>query len=257
MLKTAKKYKTNLAAIRLSPALRAKLPAWYHPGGAPRPITNVAAKCLLKCHSVKTIADLIKLARKIRNNNAAHVPSQVCICMDCVRDRIAGCKNPHACATEALIRINDITPKYNPLAIENHDDLSLTPNRKAKNKHAHEVGEEILFDPTITCKEGIEECFRIFTDPERVTMTPASRLLTRGSDLNHLKVEVYMDGSCANNGKLDAKCGSGIWICADHPLNRALKVPGPLQSNQIGELAAVIAATQSIPNYCQLTIVTD
>ncbi|KAH9047828.1 hypothetical protein EDB87DRAFT_1540322, partial [Lactarius vividus] len=55
MLKTAKKYNTNLVAIHLSPALRAKLPAWYHPGGAPRPLTSIAAKCLLTCHSVKTI----------------------------------------------------------------------------------------------------------------------------------------------------------------------------------------------------------
>ncbi|KAH9047827.1 ribonuclease H-like protein [Lactarius vividus] len=88
-------------------------------------------------------------------------------------------------------------------------------------------------------------------------MTPASRPLTRGSDLIHLKIEAYTDGSCTNNGKLDTRCGSGIWICADHPLNRALKVPGPLQSNQVGELAAVIAATHSIPNYCQLTLITD
>ncbi|KAH9052360.1 hypothetical protein EDB87DRAFT_1538618, partial [Lactarius vividus] len=101
MLKMAKKYNTNLAAIHLSPALRVKLPTWYHPGGAPHPLMSVAAKCLLTCHSVKTIADLIKLACKIRSNNAAasHVPSQVCTCLDCVQDRLRGCKNPHACTT--------------------------------------------------------------------------------------------------------------------------------------------------------------
>lgn len=60
MIKVAKKYKTNLAAIRLSPAIRAKLPAWYHPGAAPRPITNVSSRCLLRCHAVRTVADLIK-----------------------------------------------------------------------------------------------------------------------------------------------------------------------------------------------------
>jgi len=85
ILKAGKKYKTNLAAIRLSPALQAKLPAWYHPGTAPQALTNVATKCLLKNHSVKTIADLIKLTHKIRTHslNTEHVPSQECICIEC------------------------------------------------------------------------------------------------------------------------------------------------------------------------------
>ncbi|KAH9051854.1 ribonuclease H-like protein [Lactarius vividus] len=66
-----------------------------------------------------------------------------------------------------------------------------------------------------------------------------------------------MDGLCTNNGKLDTICGCRIWICADHPLNHALKVLRPLQSNQVGELAAIIAAMHSIPNYCQLMLITD
>ncbi|KAH9015245.1 hypothetical protein EDB83DRAFT_2211757, partial [Lactarius deliciosus] len=255
MLKTAKKYKTNLAAIRISPALWAKLPAWYHPGAAPCPMTNVASRC----HAIKTVADLIKLAGKIRQRNRTtdHVPSQLCVCADCARDRLLGCRNPHACATEAALRINDISPKYNPYAPERHDDLSLTPNRKEKNRKAHESEGEVLFDPTITCKEGIEECFRRFTDPNRLTLIPARCQLNRGRNLDHMKMEVYTDGACMKNGKLDARCGSGIWIGNNHPQNQALKVPGPNQSNQIGELAAVVAATKSLPNYCQLTIIMD
>ncbi|KAH9180214.1 hypothetical protein EDB89DRAFT_1840145 [Lactarius sanguifluus] len=259
MLKTAKKYKTNLAALRLSPALRAMLPAWYHPGAAPCPITNVASRCLLRCHEVKTVADLIKLARKIRHQNrtANHIPSLECVCVDCARDRLRGCRNPHACAMEAMTRTNDISPKYNPNAPDHHDNLSLTPNRKEKNRKAHETKGEVLFDPTITCKGGIAECFRIFTNPERITLTPACRQLTRGRNLEHMNIEVYTDGSCMKNGKNDASCGSGIWISDDHPQNRAVKVPGPFQSNQIGELVAVIAASESLPNYCKLTIITD
>lgn len=137
-----------------------------------------------------------------------------CVCADCARDRLQGCRNPHACAVEA----------------EHHDDLSLTPNRKEKNKKAHETKKgEILFDPTIT----------------------------RGRDLEHMKIEVYTDGACMNNGKKDARCGSGIWISDDHPQNKALKVSGPVQLNQVGELAAVITASESLPNYCHLTIITD
>ena len=66
MLRVAKKFRTNLAAIRLSPKVRAALLAWYHPGAAPQPLTTVNAKCMLKNHKAKTVADLIKMSNKIR-----------------------------------------------------------------------------------------------------------------------------------------------------------------------------------------------
>ena len=128
MLKVAKAYGTNLAAIRLSPSVRATLPAWYHPGAVARPLTNVNAKCMLKNHETKTVADLIKMSNKIRERrqDETHTPSLTCICMECVRDRRSGCRNPQACAEEAVRRLNDIAPKYNPLVFEHHDkNLSL------------------------------------------------------------------------------------------------------------------------------------
>jgi len=259
MLKTAKKYKTNLAAIRLSPEIRKMLPAWYHPAAVQRPLTNITSKCLLKKHSVRTIADLVKRTNKLREQrrNREHAPSPTCTCQDCIQERLDGCHNPNDCAHEALTRIQDLAPKYNPLAPDIHDDLSLTPNRKAKNVATRRNDTETIFDPSITCKESLAECFRIFTNPEKISLTPASRHLTRGLNLDNIKMKVYTDGACMKNGKSDAKCGSGIWIAPDHHLNKAIKVPGPSQSNQVGELAAVIVAAEIIPNYCKLTIATD
>ena len=260
MLDVAKKHDTNLAAIRLSPRVRANLPAWYHPGAVTRPITNVKAKCILKNHTAKSVADMIQIGKKlrVRMRGTTHTPTQACICIECVQDRQKGCKNPHACAVEAETRLNDIAPKYNPLAQEQHDNLSLTPNRKARNVAAHATTKKgIIFDPSITCKKGIEECFRVFTNPNRISLTAASRQLQQGINLNHIEMRVYTDGSCMNNGKEDARCGSGIWVEDNHPQNMAIRVPGENQSNQVGELAAVIAATEALPNYCKLTIVTD
>ena len=155
--------------------------------------------------------------------------------------------------------MNDIAPKYNPLMLEHHDGkLSLTPNRKAKNREARRKEEgEVTFDPTITCKDRIAECFRVFTDPTKLSRNPASRHQQRGRNLTYLEMKVYTDGSCENNGKLNAESGSGIWVETNHPLNRALKNEGPKQSNQVGELVAVIVAADTLPNYCKLTIVTD
>ncbi|KAH9178320.1 hypothetical protein EDB89DRAFT_1843517 [Lactarius sanguifluus] len=136
MLKTVKKYNTNLAAIRLSAMIMLALAVWYHPGAPQRPLTNVMSKCLLNKHKISTIAELIKSANIIlvRNQSQDHIPSPACICRDCVQDRRDSCKNPQACTEEALLRLNEIAPKYNPLVISAHNNLSLTHRRIAKNK---------------------------------------------------------------------------------------------------------------------------
>ena len=260
MLSVARKYGTNLAAIRLSTEVRMKLPAWYHPFAESRPMTNATSRCLLRKHKITTVAELIKLAKKLNDQqrNEAHVPVPNCPCRDCTEEREKGCINPHACAKEALTRIHDLAPKYNPLQIgEQHDNLSLTHRRKSRNILARKNEEEILFDPSITCKDNIAECFRIFTDLTRLSPIPARRFYTRGLNLNHAKIEVYTDGACWNNGKANAKCGGGIWISPNHRRNIAIRVPGLRQSNQVGELAAVIEAAASFPSFYPLTIITD
>ncbi|KAA1469623.1 RnaseH-domain-containing protein [Dentipellis sp. KUC8613] len=68
---------------------------------------------------------------------------------------------------------------------------------------------------------------------------------------------VYTDGSCINNGRHNAQCGSGLWIEDHDPLNCSFRVPGPFQSNQVGEIVAVILALQKIPPDTPLTIHTD
>jgi ribonuclease HI len=153
--------------------------------------------------------------------------------------------------------LNDQAPKYDPLAIEPHDTLSLTPNRKARNTTAQVLNQGIIFNPTITCKDGITECFRVFTNPGRISLTPACRQLQQGIDLNHLEMRAYTNGSCMNNRKYNETCGSGAWLGENHPMNMAIKIPGNKQSNKIGEIVAVIAAVETLPNYCKLTIVTN
>jgi len=60
-----------------------------------------------------------------------------------------------------------------------------------------------------------------------------------------------------NNGKKNAQCGSGVWFGQDDPRNRALRIPGDTQSNQVGKIAAVIAALETVPPYQPLKIMTD
>jgi hypothetical protein len=156
MLSIAKTYETNLTAIRLSPKVRANLPAWYHPGAATRPLTNVKAKCLLKNHTAKSITDLIKTTKKlcIHTNNINHSPAQTCNCIDGIHDRLKGCKNPHACAVEAELCLNDLAPKYNLLAISDGKvrfssvQSLFCPNHELD----HQFGSGIFLNPELNCR---------------------------------------------------------------------------------------------------------
>lgn len=262
MLKVARKYNLNLEALRLTPQLRAQLPAWYHIAAPPRPITGITAKCLINTHQNTTVAHLLKTSMRLRNPNAnpqvPHLPRMFCYCHDCSEDRTKGCRNPHACATEAQTRLEQILPKFNPLSPGlAHGNLSLTKRRKRRNAIAKPLNGVILFDPAITSKEDLSECFRIFTDPKRISNNPARRLEPRDTRLRLQEVSVYTDGACINNGKDDAKCGGGVWFGPNHNMNRALRIPGRAQSNQIGELGAVIAAIDAVPINQPLKIITD
>ena len=260
MLKAGQKYNVNLAAIRLDPHLKAQLPAWHHLGSEARTLNNNPTKCLIHRHEVKTIADLIRISARLRNQNQElpHRPSIYCRCRDCQEDRNNQCWTPHKCAQEALTRINKTFPKLNPLHNDtNHGNLSLTPNRKLRNETAKQTNDDILFDPSITSKKNLGECFRVFTDPDRLSKNPAQRYATEGPNRRHHKIQVYTDGACFNNGKENAQCGGGVWFGHNDPRNKAIRTPGEHQSNQIGEIVATIVAIQTIPRFVPLKIITD
>jgi len=66
-----------------------------------------------------------------------------------------------------------------------------------------------------------------------------------------------MDGVCFNNGKANARCGSGIWFNPDNARNEALRIPRFKQLNQIGEVAAIIAVVNKVSNFWPILIKTD
>ena len=260
MLKVGRKYQLTFQTIRLAPHLIKQLPAWHHPGTEHTRTKSQTAKCLIEVHEALTIADLIRISSRIRIPPLPrpHTPSAWCNCPECVRDRIKKCKNPHECATEAQKKIDALYPKYNPLIPdENHGDLSLTASRKRENLQASYQNELITFDPSITNKKDLTECFRIFTDPNVTPRQPAQRRVDPRTALRHQTVRIYTDGACLDNGKTNAKCGSGIWVGENDPRNQAIRVPGTEQSNQIGELVAVIKAAQDLPIFTPMEIHSD
>jgi hypothetical protein len=213
MLDAAKKHNANFMTIRLSQELKQKLPAWFQVGAEHWAINNKAAKCLLHKHKARTIADLMKTSARLRENATlqAHRPTNYCNCQACNEDHRKDCTHPHDCAKEALARINSTIPKQNPLHTDNGlDNLSLMKRRKERNQRAKEENDAITFDPSITTKEDLSECFRVFTDPQRQSRNPAQRQQNEGANERYNETQVYTDGSCINNGKANARCGSGV-----------------------------------------------
>jgi len=260
MLKVAKSYNTNLAAVKMSAHLCQDLPAWYHIDNQLASISSRAAKCLLTKHQVTTVADLVKMSVCVRNPHPPedHRPNPFCPCRDCTTDQEKGCYNPHNCATEALTRLERISPRLSPLGPENPQDLlSLTPMRKATNTQARLVNNVITFDPTLTCNTNLAECFCVFVDPLRLSAHPTLHHPPSGRNPFCPLIIVYTNRACMNNSKCNASCRGGVWAGPNNPLNCTIRVPGPDQLNQVGEIAAIIVVVASIPLSQPLQIISD
>ncbi len=69
MIKTAKKYQANIAAICLPLQLCTQLPAWYHPFATPHSMATTPARCLLWKHTVMKVTDLLAMSDRIQTPN--------------------------------------------------------------------------------------------------------------------------------------------------------------------------------------------
>ena len=132
-----------------------------------------------------------------------HRPSAYCLCRPCKVDREKNCINPNECTLEAKRRIKLIPPKLNPTHQGyHHGNLSLTRTRKGQNMRAQVENGAILFDPTITTKNNLAECFRIFTDPAKISNELAMRHQDPRMNDRHATIKVFTDRACYNNGKM-------------------------------------------------------
>ncbi|KAG1835016.1 ribonuclease H-like domain-containing protein, partial [Suillus subalutaceus] len=215
--------------------------------------------CLKQTHNAKLVKDLRNMTRRLTHQNT-HQKQDTCLCNEMHRRRAKGCKNPHKCATTAESILHNLLPKYNPYSSPRKDDLTLMHRRLEKNVQARKQPlQEATFNPSITIKNSLSDGFCIFINPTRPIHIPAYCLHApqNGQRTQNDPLTIFTDGSCMNNGKQDAKCRGGIWIANNHPLNRAISIPGTHHSNQIGELVAVLVALQSVNPSTPVKIMTD
>ncbi|KAG1763080.1 hypothetical protein EDD22DRAFT_777569, partial [Suillus occidentalis] len=64
--------------------------------------------------------------------------------------------------------LDNLTPLFNPNTTPKKDNLTLTHRRTEKNRRLRsQQNGEIIFDPTVTAKTHITECFHIFVNTEQ------------------------------------------------------------------------------------------
>ncbi|KAH9898255.1 hypothetical protein C8Q73DRAFT_744301 [Cubamyces lactineus] len=255
MVKAARKHGLRVEANNPSRELREAMPAWYHIAEPPnRNVSNSkSAKCLREKHMVRNVAQAAKVAERIRRPQSEHVARATCECLDCRCDKLEkGCDNPARCAATADKRVQELLPVWNPNSTHPRDGLSLTPGRKVQNQEASVTEGRILFDPSIAQSLPIAGIFRIFTDHNQDMRKPGRRPTC--FQVPNEAVEVYTDGSCIDNGSGDARAGSGIWFGDGDERNTKARVPYPQQSNQTGEIYAVMLAHHAVPPFAPLHI---
>lgn len=262
MMKTGRKYNVSFTGLKIPENIKSQMPCWYHIGTEDHPTglhRRLTSTCLKDQHATVAVADLITITARIRDRSPGHrhLNRTNCACLYCKEDRNKGCEAPNKCAAAAQQIIDLLKPKWKPCYSEQRNDgLSLTPQRKAENAEAQIDGSAILFDPSINPGNEMSTYFRIFVDPNATCHDPATRP-QKIPGTNTTKVTVYTDGSFQLGNDGEPRTGSGIWYGDNDPRNADIRVPGPKNSNQIGELAAALYVLKVTPCFDELHIISD
>lgn len=115
-----------------------------------------------------------------------------------------------------------------------------------------------------------KECFRIYTDDDTDIDIEILEFETREEAEYYLKygkimddnesIIVFTDGSCSNNGSINAKAGIGVFFSENDKRNISKRIEGK-QTNNTAELSAVIEVFTILKNEikkgCNIKIYTD
>ena len=104
---------------------------------------------------------------------------------------------------------------------------------------------------TTTLKDAI----KIFGDNTEDTYIPT--MYTDNAPTTTEFTSVYTDSACINNGDNNAAAGLGIWYEDGNPRNVSMRVPIAQQSNQSGELMAILTAAKRHPPNKNLRIISN
>ncbi|KAF8301080.1 hypothetical protein DL93DRAFT_2145638 [Clavulina sp. PMI_390] len=150
--------------------------------------------------------------------------------------------------------LSTISPKFdpkNPIVVES-ESPNYSENIQIKR------GQIIPFNKELNDSKYLADNLRVFSNlnhPE-----PADeREPIATEELEHQDdIPIHTDGSCIDNGSNYACAGSGIWFGHDDPRNCSIRVGDNLvQSNNTGEMLAILEAARRVPATANIHIKTD
>ncbi|KAH6905948.1 ribonuclease H-like domain-containing protein [Coprinopsis sp. MPI-PUGE-AT-0042] len=259
ILKSAKEYNVTFALKDLSDPLKREMPIWHHLGfgGADSFRQNSThAACLRSTHEILSPQEACKKRRKRKPyvpKKRPPTPKKRCACEDCTVQRETGCNDPEGCRVTATKIMGKLPAQWKP-SPENQAqrDCEYPPNEIYDNSQGKEFERD---KPTQT---SLAECFRVFTAKNQSFEETHANLPPPDAPPSRTTVVVYTDGSCFDNGSDEAKAGAGAWFGDDDPRNIAARVPPNVaQSNNSGEIMAILLATRETPCEVDLIIKSD
>ena len=260
MVKVARKFGVRLEAADPAKSVREELPAircsQTKAASKPETLCDKFGKCIRDTHGIKTLEDAALLASDIPRQ---HKKNRKCRCTRCSqirRDTEGGCRHPNKCIERAGKILDSIKAKWNPTSTHPPEYHTFPTPRETGPHTVPGTNQTIHTLNPFRTEESLKGCFRVFTDGNPTPEALPTRA-PRTEEFAAHPITVYTDGSCSNNGETTARAGSGVWFGDDDPRNTSMRVPGPDQSNQTGELIAILHALRSTPPDRALTIKTD
>jgi hypothetical protein len=138
-----------------------------------------------------------------------------------------------------------------------NNDLSLTPERIEKNRQTLVDMEGLItFDPSVTIKNSLDKCFRIFARKDKTDKEPATRMsrITRGMSVQHKRAVVTVESSCHSEGQPDAECVGGLWCKEDSAMTAHIKANNQKSTRMSAELTILIQTLRTADPSRPLTI---
>jgi ribonuclease HI len=249
MLKLAREYNTRVTATNPTGETKENLPMWYHIRSDPsarKLYKTKTAKCLRKKHGIRLAGDALRM---LENTDESHELRNGCRCHTCSTLRTdKKCTHPHDCMTLATALMNKILPKWDP-----RDGQNATQEPARVVDFDLEEGEKIV-EKTSEATDT-RDAITIFNDPP-TTQIPLENPSGEG-EAPPTTTTVYTDGACINNGHENARAGSGVWYGDDDPRNVSSRTHHRSQTNQTGELFAILIAVRDNPPNDDLRIISD
>ncbi|KAK0209770.1 hypothetical protein IW262DRAFT_1244179, partial [Armillaria fumosa] len=94
------------------------------------------------------------------------------------------------------------------------------------------------FNPKLNAMDNLADAFCIFTSGWDTCPLPAWQTL--GEDRHDVIEVAFTDGSAYDTSTTSARAGAGVWYGKDDPRNKAIKQARPQQTNNAGEIHAML-----------------